>query len=169
MNKFIRWPVWIILAALFVAALVPAVALTHGGRGSSVHAANSPTLSAPAIVHPFDTITITGQGFVPGDAVSIFLGKNGAIYGGILGTLTCDSSGNCSGQAVMSATGFAQGTYQLIGQDNNGVSAQVDVQLFPGIKMYTASFGGGVPLTSGGPGTAIQLEGGAFNPSESIN
>ncbi len=98
MNKFIRWPVWVILAALVVAALVPAIAIVHGGRTSAARAAGTtPTITVPAILHPFDTVTITGQGFAPYDNVDIALNWSYNPIGGI----KCDGNGNCSGQVTI--------------------------------------------------------------------
>jgi len=117
----------------------------------------------PDIVHPFDTVTITGQGFYPGDTVSITIDNP---YNYPLVSLSCDSSGNCSGVATIPNTNVAQGIHQVIGTDSSGLSAQLPVTFLPGISTFVPY---GPRLTSGGPGTAIQLEGGAFTPGETIN
>ena len=164
MKKLLRWPTLIVLAAFALAALVPAVTILHAGKSSAAHAAgNNPTISMPDIVHPFDTVTITGQGFYPGDTVSITIDNP---YNYPLVSLSCDSSGNCSGVATIPNTNVAQGIHQVIGTDSSGLSAQLPVTFLPGISTFVPY---GPSLTSGGPGTAIQLEGGAFTPGETIN
>ncbi len=164
MKKLLRWPTLIVLAAFALAALVPAVTILHAGKSSAAHAAgNNPTISMPDIVHPFDTVTITGQGFYPGDTVSITIDNP---YNYPLVSLSCDSSGNCSGVATIPNTNVAQGIHQVIGTDSSGLSAQLPVTFLPGISTFVPY---GPRLTSGGPGTAIQLEGGAFTPGETIN
>lgn len=111
MKKLLRWPTLIVLAAFALAALVPAVTILHAGKSSAAHAAgNNPTISMPDIVHPFDTVTITGQGFYPGDIVSITIDNP---YNYPLVSLSCDSSGNCSGVATIPSTNVAQGTHQV--------------------------------------------------------
>lgn len=164
MKKLLRWPTWTVLAALALAALVPAVTILHAGKSSAAHAAgNNPTISMPDIVHPFDTVTITGQGFYPGDIVSITIDNP---YNYPLVSLSCNSSGNCSGVATIPNTNVAQGTHQVIGTDNSGLSAQLPVTFLPGISTFGPY---GPSLTNGGPGTTIQLEGGAFTPGETIS
>ncbi len=165
MNKFIRWPVWVILAVLVVAALVPVLAFVHGGRTSTAHATSTtPSIIVPAIIHPFDTITITGQGFAPYDNVQVALNWSNNPIGGI----RCDGSGNCSGQVKIPYTGLAQGTYPVIATGSTGLTTQVSATLLPGVATFVPSYWVSIRLTSGGPGTAMQLEGGGFNANEAV-
>jgi hypothetical protein len=164
LNKFLRWPAWIILAALALAALIPTLAVSHTGKSPAAHAAGTnPAIALPTIVHPFDTITITGQGFAPGDSVEITLDN----YGYMLGALSCDSNGNCSGQLMVPSSNVPQGTHQVIATSRSGLSAQMAVTFLPGLATFTTF--GRASLTSGGPGTAFELDGGAFQPGETIN
>ena len=169
MNKFIRWPVWVILAALVVAALVPAIAIVHGGRTSAAHAAGTtPTITVPAILHPFDTVTITGQGFAPYDDVQIALNWSNNPIGGI----KCDGNGNCSGQVTIPYSGVPQGTYQVLATGSTGLTTQVGTTILPGVGTFVSNPLPPAPptrLTSGGPGTAMQLIGGGFNANEAVN
>jgi hypothetical protein len=170
LNKLIRWPVWVILAALFIAALVPAIVIAHGGRTSAAHAAGTtPSITVPAIVHPFDTITITGQGFAPYDNVQVTLAYNGNP----IGYFTCDSNGNFSGQTTILVgwpyENFVQGTYPVIATGSTGLTTQVNITLLPGVALYVPNSGINTLAKSGGPGTAIQLKGGSFNANESLN
>ncbi len=170
MNKFIRWPVWVILAALLIAALVPAIVIAHGGRTSAAHAAGTtPSITVPAIVHPFDTVTITGQGFAPYDNVQVAL----AFTGNPIGYLTCDSNGDFSGQVKIPFgqpyQNLVQGSYPVIATGSTGLTAQANTALLPGVTLFVPNSGIPTRMISGGPGTAIQLEGGSFNANESLN
>lgn len=115
----------------------------------------------PDIVHPFDTVTITGQGFTANDNVPIYIDNT---YNYSITSLSCDSYGNCSGQATIPYSNFAQGVHEVIASDNNGLSAQMAVTFLPGIAAYIY----GTNVTSAGPGGTIDLKGGAFTPNETI-
>jgi hypothetical protein len=162
--------VWVIIAALLIAAIVPAIAIVHGGRTSAAHAAGTtPTITVPAIVHPFDTVMITGQGFVPYDNVQIALANTNNPVGG----MTCDSNGNCSGQIKIHIgwpyESVTQGTYPVIATGSTGLTAQANAAYLPGVALFVPNSGIPTSMISGGPGTAMQFEGGAFNANESLN
>jgi hypothetical protein len=170
LNKFIRWPVWVILAALLIAALVPAIVIAHGGRTSAAHASGTtPSITVPAILHPFDTVTITGQGFAPYDGVQIAL----AYTGNVIGFLTCDSNGNCSGQIIIRVgwpfQNLVQGSYPVFATGSTGLTAQANVTVLPGVALFVPNSGISTRMISGGPGTAMQFEGGGFNANESLS
>lgn len=170
MNKLIRWPVWLILAALFIAILVPTIVIAHGGRTSAAHAAGTtPSITVPAIVHPFETITITGQGFAPYDDVQIGL----ASPGNPIGYFTCDSNGNFSGQTTIPVgqpyQNLVQGSYPVIATGSTGLTTQVNTTLLPGLALFVSNSGINATRKSGGPGTVIQLEGAFFNANEFLN
>jgi len=165
LNKFMRRPVWIILTLLIVAALAPAIAITHVKGASTAHAAGTtPAITVPSILHPFDTITITGQGFAPYDDVQIALNWSSNPIGGI----HCEGNGNCSGQVSIPYTGLAQGTYPVIATGSTGLTTQVSTTLLPGVGTFIPNYWKPTLLTSGGPGTAMQLEGGGFNANEAL-
>jgi hypothetical protein len=116
--KYIRWSAWVILGTLVVAALVPIILIAHGGKAPAAYAAGTtPSITVPAILHPFDTITITGQGFVPFDDVQIALNWSNNPIGGI----HCDGNGSCSGQVNIPYTGLTQGTYPVIATGATGI------------------------------------------------
>ena len=165
MKKFIRWPVWVIMAVLIVAALAPTIAITHERGATTAYAvATTPSITLPAILHPFDTVTITGQGFAPYDDVQIALDGS---YNPI-GRIHCDVNGNCSGQVTIPSAGLTQGTYPIIATGSTGLTTQVSVTLLPGVATFVPSYGVSTRLTKGGPGTAMQLEGGGFNANETV-
>lgn len=167
-NKFLRWPVLAIMAALVIAALIPAITFLHAGKPATARAASStPTITIPSIVHPFDTVMITGQGFAPND--SIYVNGTDSNNQTILGaSITCDVNGNCSGQIVIPYRSVPQGTYQLTARDSTGLTAQTSFTINPGIAL-TVPYFTYPQLTSGGPGTALQVVGGGFVPGEVLN
>ncbi len=72
----------------------------------------SPTISLSAsIVHPGETVTVTGQGFAIADSVTITI--DSSYYA--IGTLSCDSNGNCSGSAIIPNNSIVQGPHQVTG------------------------------------------------------
>lgn len=165
MVKSLRWPAWAILVTLVVAVLGPAIMVTHGGQTPGAHAANTtPSITVPVILHPFDTIAITGQGFAPYDDVQIALNwSNNPV-----GFMKCDGNGNCSGQINIPYAGNTQGSYQVIATGSTGLTTQVGATLLPGIATFVPSYWVSSRLTSGGPGTLMQLVGGGFNANEIV-
>lgn len=138
------------------------ITIANKGKSTTVHAAgNNPTISMPAIVHPFDVVTITGQGFNANDSLQIFVDNT---YNYSFTTLSCDVNGNCSGQATIPYTNVAQGSHQIIATDNSGLTAQTAVTFLPGIQAIIP----GANVSSAGPGGSIELKGGAFTPNEPI-
>ncbi|MEO8971346.1 MAG: hypothetical protein ABI406_07090, partial [Ktedonobacteraceae bacterium] len=164
MKRFLRWPTVTILAVLMLAACIPAILnVVHATKTSSAHAAgnNTPTISLPDVIHAYDTVTVTGQGFLPDDEVYIYATNRYSPFG----IIRCDGSGNCSGTVTIPALG-TQGTDQIIGSDQSSLSAQMTVTNLPGI--YLSNPNQYNALKSGGPGTTLQLIGGAFNAYESV-
>lgn len=138
------------------------ITIAHNGKTTTVHAAgNNPTISMPAIVHPFDVVAITGQGFNANDSVQVYVDYT---YYSPITNLSCDINGNCSGQATIPYTNVAQGSHQIIATDNNGLTAQIAVTFLPGIQAIIP----GANVSSAGPGGRIELKGGAFTPNEPI-
>lgn len=162
MNKLFRWPTLIILVVLALATLLPTITILHSGKSLTAHAAgNSPAISMPDLVHPFDTVTITGQGFNANESVQVHI-DNTNNYS--IASLSCDSTGTCSGQATIPYSNIAQGVHEVIATDNNGLTAQMAVTFLPGIAAYIY----GTSVTSAGPGGTIDLKGGTFTPNETI-
>jgi hypothetical protein len=162
MNKFFRWQTRVILTVLVLMTISATFTIAHSGISTTVHAAgNNPTISMPAIVHPFDVVTITGQGFNANDSVQVYVDNT---YNYPITNLSCDVNGNCSGQTTIPYSNVAQGVHQVIATDNNGLTAQMAVTFLPGI----AAFISGTNLTSAGPGGTIELRGGSFTLDEPI-
>ena len=154
-----RRPVSFLLAVLFLVSLVPAFVWFNASRSTGVHAAGTtPTIQpSVSIVRPDEHFLITGQGFLPNDTVDIVI--DGGQSGVGLGTLTCDSSGNCSGAVQLpqyegpagSHTIYAYGT----GGTNDDTTTTITIQPI-------------VYRTSGGPGTYVNLSGAGFATSETV-
>ncbi len=167
MKRLFRWPFLVVLAALVIAALIPALSVFHTGKLNAARAAGSgPTLALPSIVHPFDTVTITGQGFAPADTVGISVDYPGGYF---IGSLACDNNGSCSGQVTMPYQNIEQGTHEIFGADSGGLIAQTSVEFLPGMTTFASGSSGGPHLAQGGPGTTLQLVGGGFKTGEFVS
>ena len=133
LKKFIRWPIWVVLATLIVAAVVATSPLVHFGKHGTAHAASSgPTLTASeTTVHSNLKVQITAQGFAPNDQLSLYFDYS--PYTENFATLPCDSNGNCVGTIKMPTPGV-QGLHVLsaIGQQPNEV-AMLDMIFNPSV------------------------------------
>src|SRR5579872_6397304 len=154
MKKYLRWPMWVILAALLLASLIPVLSALHE-KPKEAHASgatNSPTFTlAASLVYPNENVQATGTGFAPGDDLSV------AVNGYYLDIppIPCDQNGNCSG--VITMPQMLQGVYPVVATGSSGLTAQTNVSYVPHI---TAS------PTHGGPRTTVQLQGSGFAASE---
>lgn len=169
LNKIFRW--WSAWAVLALAVLIStSMVMFHIAPFSPVHAAGSgksatgPALSMPVIVHAYDTVSVTGQGFAASDYV--ILNLINTSYTTYLGYMTCDSNGNCSSTVTAPYTGFAQGAYTVSGTGRTGLTAQASITLLPAIA--TRLYANLDPVTSAGPGAILEVDGGAFNPNETV-
>ncbi|MHB8599658.1 MAG: hypothetical protein ACYDER_22970 [Ktedonobacteraceae bacterium] len=94
MKKFLRWPVFVLLAVLVLAGLIPTVPLLHAdaigkAHASEIHGGPQISLSPYTNVAPGSTITVTGSGYTPGESVHIFV--QGYYNQGVMATV--DSTG----------------------------------------------------------------------------
>ena len=164
MKTFLRWPVLIILAVLALAACFPTLlSVVHATKTSAVHAAgnNTPAISMPDVIHPYDAVTVTGQGFLPDDQVYLSV----PYWVNPFGKIPCDGSGNCSGTVTIPPLG-TQGMVQVTGTNEGGLTAQITVTALPGI--YLSSPNQYSRLKSGGPGTTILVNGATFTAYETV-
>lgn len=171
MKKHFRWSVWVVLLVLALTILSSVTAaIFRAAPFSAAHAAGNTTtttLSMPDIVHAYDNITVTGQGFAAGDLVSLSILETNTSYS--LGAIPCDSNGNCSGMVTIPAQYFPQGMYQVVGTGRTGLSAQISVTMLPGFIIYAQGNAYYNQLTSAGPGTPVYLDMGAFNSEETVS
>ncbi|HLJ33195.1 MAG TPA: hypothetical protein VKU38_06070, partial [Ktedonobacteraceae bacterium] len=131
MKRFLRWPILTILAVLVLAACLPALlSVVHATKTSAAHAAgnNTPSIFMPDVIHAYDTVTVTGQGFLPDDQVYLSV----PYWVNPFGKIPCDGSGNCYGTVTIPPVG-TQGMVQITGTNRGGLSAQVTVTALPGL------------------------------------
>ncbi len=164
MKRLLRWPVLVILAVLVLAACFPAIlSVVHATKTSAAHAAgnNTPSISLPDVIHPYDVVTVTAHGFLPDDHVYLSVPN----FSNPFSNIPCDGSGNCSGTVTIPPLGI-QGMVQVTGSNEGGLSAQVTVTALPGI--YLSSPNQYSRLKDGGPGTAISVNGATFTAYETV-
>lgn len=158
MKRFLRWP-----AASLVVIVGVLFTLTFAHSGTSLktaHAASStsPTVSIPSIVHPYHYVSLSAQGFAPGERVFAHVAS---INGEPSTYLVCDTTGKCTGQISFYGIDLAYGKHTLIAQGaTSGREAQAPFTLVTGI---------GFAQSQGGVGTAIEVDGAAFTPNETVN
>jgi len=164
MNKYVRRSLWPCLVLLIVAGLLSTSLLLHHGEAAKVHAAestSSPSLSLNStVLQPFELVSATAQGFNPSDTVGVYLDS---ANGYELGALFCDGTGTCAGSLFVPYQGVSQGNHTLLAIGSNNLQAQLAVRFIAGIKVRDAAYG-----TQGGPGTPLQLIGGAFQANETV-
>ena len=165
MKRFLRWPILTILAVLVLAACLPALlSVVHATKTSAAHAAgnNTPSIFMPDVIHAYDTVTVTGQGFLPDDQVYLSV----PYWVNPFGKIPCDGSGNCYGTVTIPPVG-TQGMVQITGTNRGGLSAQVTVTALPGL--YLSGPNQYDRLKSGGPGTTILVNGATFTAYETVS
>ena len=126
-----------------------------------VKSTSSPSLSLTStVLQPFELVSATAQGFNPSDTVGVYLDS---ANGYELGALFCDGTGTCAGSLFVPYQGVSQGNHTLLAIGSNNLQAQLAVRFIAGIKVRDAAYG-----TQGGPGTPLQLIGGAFQANETV-
>ena len=153
-----RW-LSLVCFMIVIAGLAAGLMLLHLERPAKAHAASTtPTITtSKKIVHAFQTISVKAQGFAPNETVSVYFFYDPHIPAN--GFLTCDNNGNCSGTAT-AADLILAGSYQFTGVGNtSGLQAVTPVTVIAGLQL--------TPNT-GGPNTAISLNGSCFTPNETV-
>ena len=152
------------LSLLVVAALALGFAFGTGGSRAALADTSTPTI-APSenTVRPTQTITVFAIGFAPNDTVSLFL-DNTQFQ---LSTLTCDSTGSCSGPLTIPIFSGPQGQHMLIGEGSQfgEALANAPITINP-IVLFDHSVAG---TGHGGPGTTTLLVGTGFATNETVS
>ncbi|MFL5701581.1 MAG: hypothetical protein ACJ8AG_01990 [Ktedonobacteraceae bacterium] len=167
MKKYFRWPTWLILAAIVMAALVPTLPYFHGGKGTTTHAAGNtgtPTITlSTSIVTPFQDIVLTTQGFGAREAVHL---RIDSITNTVFASFQSNANGGYSGKIHMPYKDLEQGQHIIIatGQNSRRVT-QVSLTFVPHIIISLASSS----KAAGWPGTRFTLSGAAFMANEEVN
>lgn len=114
-----------------------------------------------------NTITVTGSGFAPNEAVSVKRALADSDYLWTIGsgssattqpTIDADASGNLSGKIVLAAGVLPSGEYQLVltgATSNNPVTAQVEVQPVVALSGAALDSDGTVTVSNAAPGTIV--------------
>ena len=156
----VRW-LSLVCFTVVITGLAAGLIFLHQRSPAKAHAANTsttPTITvSKTIVHAFQTISVKAQGFAPNETVSVYFFYDPHIPAN--GFLTCDSNGNCSGKATASDL-LLGGSYQFTGVGNtSGLEAVTPVMVIAGLQLTP---------TTGGPNTAISLNGSCFTQNETV-
>ena len=119
----------------------------------------SPTVSLPSSTfQPYQYVTVTAQGFTPGETVYVYV----VSFKNEPGTnLPCDTTGKCTGQLSLYNIDLAYGLHTLIARGLTSSSqAQTTFTLITGVT---------VRPTEGAVGTALEVDGDAFTANETVN
>ncbi len=161
MHAFkMRW-LSLVCFTIVIASLAAALVFLHQEKPAAAHAANTsstPTITpSKTIVHAYQTISVKAQGFAPNESVSVYFFYDPNIPPN--GFLTCNKKGNCSGTATASDL-LTAGSYQFTGVGNtSGLQAVTPVTVIAGLQLSP---------NTGGPNTAINLNGSCFALNETV-
>jgi hypothetical protein len=151
----------LLVTSLLLVGMIPLLFLLHSGLGTTVHAQGTPTVSSSYTkVHYGDLFTVTATGFAAGETIQLQVEDwTTAITNN--GTLACDSTGTCIGQARIT-NGCGGGAFTLIalGQSSQ-LKATTPLTLLPKFSAFSS---GNAP--QGGPGAQIRVEGDGFARTE---
>ena len=146
----------LLVTSLLLVGMIPLFFLLHSGLGTTVHAQGTPTVSSSYTkVHYGDLFTVTATGFAAGETIQLQV-EDQYTDTWNNGTLACDSTGTCVGQARIT-NGCAGGVFTLIalGQSSQ-LKATTPLTILPKISALS----GNAP--QGGPGAQIVVEGDGF-------
>jgi hypothetical protein len=154
LKKYIRWPVWIVLATLFVAAVMVIAPFLHSNRLQKAHASGTAAIKLGSTILTANTpVKVTGTGFNPYDYASIYIDNSNSVFAN---SIQIDDSGNFSAKVTL-PTGIPQGKHILFVQDS-AIIVQTPVTFKPRII--------GV---AGKSGLAAQFSGGSFAANETVS
>ena len=159
MKKLFRWPTWLILAAIVMAALVPTLPYFHGGKETAAHAVGNtgtPTITlSTSIAHPKEKIKVSGQGFGAHDGLGVFLDSTS---GNDFAYILCDSTGNVSSTISLPYSSVPQGQHTIIVLDfTSGLSASAPIMFIPSVYK-----------SAGRAGFPVLLNGASFAANEQV-
>ena len=163
MNKFVRLFIWPFMLLLVATTLLSTSLVFHHKEAPVAHATSSttPSLSlASTTLKPFETVSASAQGFTPYDTVGVYMDTANGFE---LGALFCDGTGSCTGSLFVPYQAVLQGNHTLLALGNNNLQAQLSVHMSAGIKVRDIAYN-----TQGGPGTSLQVVGGAFQANETV-
>lgn len=149
MKKLLRWPALLVLAALIVAALVPAI--LSADHVLKVHASSGATISlSSGTGQPGTIIQVSGQNFTPSEAISLYLGTSGTL----LASTTSDTNGNLPSTNI-TVPDLPGGAYGIVAVQGT-VTASVPFSIVPVISLSRKNLFPGVAFTLTAKGFASQ-------------
>jgi hypothetical protein len=158
-KRFLRWPFFLLFAALLLAALIPILRTGYNGIAHAV--SNNPQITVAASVAKGQPFQLQVQGFRAAEEIQLSWNGNGGQF---LGMLTADATGaakNCANSAsCIVSPPVPAGTYTLtaIGstsglQVNTSISVTSNLAVTP---QYV------------GPGSTVQVVGSGFQARENL-
>lgn len=159
MLRRIRGPLSLMTALAFILALAGPLAAPQ-----AAHAAGTINLSASTI-SANTTITVTGSGFHPGDAVVVFSDVKTSA-----GTQRIQTSSVVNANGTFSATiryggNVLPGTYTVTAKDYHGQTASKSVQILPVITLIPGTHPHAVNIS---PGESFFVYGSGYKPGENV-
>ncbi len=158
LKNTLRRPLWTLLAALMLIALIPGLLMLRGGRPSTAHASGGGSASislSTSIVVPNETVSIAGKGFGSQDYLTLQLDSPSNTP---IAYFVADTSGNFSAKVTMPRAGVLQGLHLLIVTGfPSGATVETPITFVP--RLFP---------TSGKPGMPVQLTGAAFAANETV-
>ncbi len=152
-----------LLILILSIAIVPTYFLLHTNNLSHAHAAASsstPTFSMGATtVRPIEGVSVTAQGFTPFSSAYIYVDSTTSPS---IGFFICDFSGNCNGEVIIPPKNILQGRHTFLAVDGS-LQAQTTAIVLPAVQVRNSNYN-----YSGGPGSALQVNGAGFKASETI-
>jgi hypothetical protein len=158
-KRFLRWPSFLLFAALLLAALIPIIRTEHYGIALAV--GNTPQVTVTASVTKGQALQLSVRGFAASEQVQLSWNGNGGQFLGILnadanGTATnCTSNANC-----IVAPPAPAGTYTL-----TAIGGTSRAQASASITVNTSIV---VTPQNVGPGSTVQVIGNGFLTGENL-
>jgi hypothetical protein len=155
----LRWPFFLLFAALLLAALIPILRTRYDGIAHAV--SNAPQITVAANVAKGQPFQLQVQGFQASEEIQLSWNGNGGQF---LGMLTTDATGAATNCAISAACVVSPpapaGTYTLtaIGS-TSGLQVSTLVSVTPNLAVTPQYVG---------PGSTIQVMGSGFQAGENL-
>ena len=159
LKRFLRWPFFLLFAALVLAALIPIVRTKHYGIAFAL--GNGPEIMATTRVTKGQPFQLHVQGFAATEPVQLSWNGNGGQFLGILNTDATGAATNCasSTNCVVSPP-VPAGTYTL-----TAIGSTSRLQVSTTVKAVVSLV---VTTQNVGPGSTVQVIGNGFPAREKL-
>ena len=159
-KKNLRWPFFLLFAALLLAALLPILRSGYNGIAHAV--ANAPQITAAVNVAQGQPFQLQVQGFQASEQIQLSWNANGGQFLGMLTTDTTGAATNCvnSANCVMlpPTPGGAYTLTAIGGTSRLQASTVVNVMLNFVVNPQNV-----------GPGSTVQVQGSGFQAGENLS